>query len=296
MNGYLTFLRGLSEYQQKAQIAYLVFKERWGGSSMEEDILKVQPGSTFSESLGVGACSWEFDLKHYAEEPDLFGTPVFCGDQCTAPFSFRYQHLGSNLSLVITGIAHIGDDGRAMIGTLRCLSDQEKSGSRRRLELAGIDPDTLETVSHNVEVSRRVLYLDYLRALMPQQRRDAIFELAWITWGTASPPLLDHAGLAAELAWLGIWHLGIADKCHAVGPVEFKEGRCTAPLTYPLYGEGEASKYGEGGLGYFVEVHILAGIGNKPGAAGGDISIQDLWWRIESIDDPQDNAIPLIVP
>jgi hypothetical protein len=141
---------------------------------MKEDILKVQPVSTFSESLGVGACSWEFDLKHYAEEPDLIGAPVFRGDQCTAPFSFRYQHLDSNLSLVITGIVYIDDDGSAMIGTLRCLSNQEKSGSRRRLELAGINPDTLGTVSHNVEISRRVPYLDYLRALMPQQRRDAI--------------------------------------------------------------------------------------------------------------------------
>jgi hypothetical protein len=57
MNGYLAFLKGLSEYQQRAQIAHLVFRERWGGFSMEEDILKVQPVSTFTESLGVGACS-----------------------------------------------------------------------------------------------------------------------------------------------------------------------------------------------------------------------------------------------
>ena len=54
-------------------------------------------------------------------------------------------------------------------------------------------------------------------------------------------------------------------------------------------------KYDEDGLGYFVEVHILASIANKPGATGGDISIQDLWWRIESIDDPRGDEIPLIV-
>ena len=71
MNGYLTFLKGLSQYQQRAQIAHLVFRERSGGSSMEEDILKVPAVSSFSESLGVGTASWEFDLKHYAEEPDL---------------------------------------------------------------------------------------------------------------------------------------------------------------------------------------------------------------------------------
>ena len=262
---------------------------------MKEDILKVQPVSTFSESLGVGACSWEFDLKHYAEEPDLIGAPVFREDQCTAPFAFRYQHLDSNLSLVIRGIVYIDDDGSAMIGTLRCLSDQEQSESRRRLKLAGINPDTLKTVSHDVKMSRGVPYLDYLKALMPQQRRDGIFELARVTWGD-TPPLADHARLANELARLGIRNLGTAIYCQQVGPVEFNAGRCTAPVTYPLYGEGEDSKYDEDGLGYFVEVHILANIANKAGAAGGDISIQDLWWHIESIDDPQDDQIPLIVP
>jgi hypothetical protein len=295
MNAYLTFLKGLSEYQQRAQIAHLVFTERWGGSSMEEDILKVQLVSRFIESLGVGACSWEFDLKHYAEEPDLIGAPVFRGDQCTAPFSFRYQHLDSNFSLVITGIVYIDDDGSAMVRTLGCLSDQEKPRSLRRLELAGINPDTLETVSHEVEVSRRIPYLDYLRALVPQQRRDAIFELARLAWGDTLQ-LLDHPRLARELAGRGISDLGIGDKCLEVGPVEFKAERCTAPLTYTLYGEGEALKYDEGSLGYFVEIHILAGIANKAGAGGGDISIQDIWWRIESIDDPQDDGIPLIVP
>ena len=108
--------------------------------------------------------------------------------------------------------------------------------------------------------------------------------------------MLDHPRLAEELARLGIWDLGIADKCLEVGPIEFDADRCTAPLTYPLYGEGEASKYDEDGLGYFVDFRILASIANKPGAAGGDISMQDIWWRIESIDDPHGDEIPLIVP
>jgi hypothetical protein len=163
------------------------------------------------------------------------------------------------------------------------------------LELVGINPDTLETVSHDVGISRRVPYLDYIKALLPQQRRDAIFELARVTWGD-TPPLLNQPRLADEVARLEIWDLDIADKCQEVGPVEFKAGRYTAPLTYPLYGKGEASKYDEGGFGYFVEVHILAGSANKRGAGGGDISIQDIWWRIESIDDPQPDEIPLIVP
>jgi hypothetical protein len=57
-------------------------------------------GSGMTESFGVGACSCRFDFKYYAEEPDLIGAPVFGGNQCTAPFSFRYKHLDSNLSLV----------------------------------------------------------------------------------------------------------------------------------------------------------------------------------------------------
>ncbi len=130
---------------------------------------------------------------------------------------------------------------------------------------------------------------------MPQQRRDAIFDLAQLSWGTDNPRFLDHPKLAPELQRLGISGLGTADRCHQVGPVEFKRGRCTAPLTYPLYGEGELSKYDEGDLGYFVEVHILAGIGNKP-SGGGDISIENMWFRIDSIDDPEDNAVPLLVP
>ena len=76
---------------------------------------------------------------------------------------------------------------------------------------------------------------------------------------------------------------------------EFREGRCTAPLMYPLYGEGELSKYDEGDLGYFVEVHILARIGNKP-SGGGDISIEEMWFRIDSVSDPEENAIPTLVP
>jgi hypothetical protein len=56
---------------------------------------------------------------------------------------------------------------------------------------------------------------------------------------------------------------------------------------YYLYGDGELSKYDEGGSGSFAEVHILAGIGNKPGG-GGEISSENMWFRICSLDDPED--------
>src|SRR5262249_17405528 len=101
--------------------------------------------------------------------------------------------------------------------------------------------------------------------------------------------------LARELARLEMRDLREGDLAHRVGPVVFNGGQCTAPLTYYLYGEGELSKYDEGGSGYFAEVHILAGIGNKPGG-GGDISIENMWFRIYSLDDPKDSGIPLLVP
>jgi hypothetical protein len=293
MNGYLRFLKGLRKYQQRAEIGRLAFSERWAGSSLEEDILQGQAVSSFSETLGVNPRFWKIDLKHYAEEPDSFGAPAFRGDQCTAPFSFRFEHLDHNL--VITGIIYIDDDGSAMIGTLTCLSNQRRSRARRRLVLAGINPDTLETVSHNVEMSRNILYLDYIKALMPQQRRDAIFDLTQLEWGTDNPKFLDHPKLAHELQKLGISDLNESGYAHWVGPVAFNGGRCTAALTYYLYGDGELSKYDEGDLGYYVEVHILAGIGNNP-SGGGDISIENLWFRTALIDGPEDNAIPLLVP
>jgi hypothetical protein len=69
------------------------------------------------------------------------------------------------------------------------------------------------------------------------------------------------------------------------------------PIMYPLYGGGDCGPEINffGSLGYYVEVHLLATIGNKP-EGGGAIWVQDLWFRIESIDDPQDDTIPLLVP
>src|SRR5258708_4385232 len=109
-------------------------------------------------------------------------------------------------------------------------------------------------------------YLDYLEALLPQQRREAIFRLADRAFGAnpggldGHPRFMSHPKLAPELARLEIRHLGIADLYHVVGPVEFVGGGATAPIMYPLYGGGNESSFG-----YYVQVHILAGIGNKSG-------------------------------
>ena len=146
----------LSQYQQRAEIGRLAFTERWGGSSLQEDLLQVPAMIAYSKSLGVNPALWEFDLRHYAEEPDLIGAPVFCEDQCRAPFTFRYEHI-SGKNLVITGIIYVDDNQSALIGTLACSSTEEQSCRARRLVAAGIHPDTLETVSYAMAKLRHKL-------------------------------------------------------------------------------------------------------------------------------------------
>jgi hypothetical protein len=90
MNGYLNFLKSLSEYQQRAEIGHLVFTERLGGSSLEEDLMKMPAVVAFSKTLGVDPNCWTLELKHYAEEADSIGIPVFGADRCWALFRLRY--------------------------------------------------------------------------------------------------------------------------------------------------------------------------------------------------------------
>jgi hypothetical protein len=88
MNGYLRFLKGLSQYQQRAEIGRLAFSERRGRSSLQEDLLLDPAMIAYSKLLGVNPASWEFDLRHYAEEPELIGAPVFCEDEARARLPF----------------------------------------------------------------------------------------------------------------------------------------------------------------------------------------------------------------
>jgi hypothetical protein len=266
MNGYLKFLKSLSQYQQRAEIGHLAFAKRWGGSVLEEELLQDAAIITYSKALGVDPAFWEFDLNQYVEEPDLIGAPVFCEDQCRAPFALCYEHV-SGKNLVITGIIYVEDNKSALIGTLACSSIQEQSCRARRLVAAEeIDPKTLKTVRPYLERQRHSLYLDYLKALLPRQRREAIFDLADVAFGTevarrsgslSSPLFLNHPELAPELARFGIRDLCEADRTHQVGPIEFAAGQCTAPIWYTLYGEGEDSKYDEGGFGHTASRSIF---------------------------------------
>ena len=252
------------------------------------------------------------ELKHYAEEADVIGAAEFGEGQCRAPFRLRYvegedtknqtltvvKDPRSLEDLVVTGMIYVDDNQRAIIGTLAAASTREKSCARERLVAYGIDPDTFKPVSHDAGMAREMPYLDFLQALLPQQRREAIFDLASVVWRAnpggldGNPLFMGHPKLAPELARLGIRELGEGYRCHEVGPVEFAGGRCTAVVLYHLYGGGDGVER----LGYYVQIHILGGIGNKPGG-GGDIRILDLWFRTESIDDPpSDTTQPLLVP
>jgi hypothetical protein len=298
MNGYLTFLKSLSQSQQRALIGRSLFIAGWMGT-LEEDLLKAPAVAAFSKSLGVDPRVWQPEPHHYAEELDLIGTPVFGTSQCRAPFNFRYVAALRSLDrvyddLVISGMIYIDDDQGTMIQTLAASATREPSCARERLTEMGINPDTWEIVAHDAAMASKMPYLKYLEALLPQQRREAIFELADQAWRQDNPLFMDHPALAPELARLKITHLGVTDFCHMVGPVEFCAlGQCTATITYPLYGGGDEDNTSDG---YYAEIDILASIGNRPGG-GGDIRIQDLWFRIESIDDlPSETSDPLLVP
>ena len=80
----------------------------------------------------------------------------------------------------------------------------------------------------------------------------------------------------------------IADLIHSdteCGPVELQEDRCTAPLTYKLYGffpkeEDESSE-----AKYYVEVHILACISDRAPDGTGGLSVEDMSFSIIPIED-----------
>jgi hypothetical protein len=298
MNGYLTFLKKLSPYQQRFELGHLAFTERWN-SSLEKDLLKMPAAVAFSQSLGIDASLWKSELRHYAEDPDVIEMPVFGAGWCRALFTLRYVESIRSLDhshedLLVRGIIGVDDNQRAVIGMLAASSTREESGARGRLVALGVDPETLDTVPFDAKPTRKIPYLGYLQTLLPQQRSEAIYDLAELAWGGGGPKpigFFGHPKLAPELARLEIRDLGIGDRCHQVGPVEFTGGRCTALIRYPLYNAGD----GLDSLGYYVEVHILAGITNKPGG-GGDIQISDLWFRIEDIDEPSEDSIPLLVP
>src|SRR5262245_3091744 len=214
MHGYLTFLKQLTLHQQRSEIGILAFRERWTEYLSDDPLVNdvmLQHSSVvaYSQKLGVAPFNWESDIRDDLQWAEPFGTPVFQADQCLVPFSFRYQYLAQNL--VVHGTTFIDDAGNTLMGIGGCdIESAPALGSsiRERLIALGIDPETREPLPYELydeEMVHKPPYLDYLRALLPKQQKNAIFGLipqpAWL-W--ENPTYLQHPKLAAELKAQGI--------------------------------------------------------------------------------------------
>jgi hypothetical protein len=299
MNGYLEFLKNLTEYQQRAEIGILAFRERWPLFSstdplLDERVLTHHRVAAFSQKLEVDPCSWKSDIRHDIQWAEALGSPTFHGDQCITPFSLRYKYLNQNL--VVSGTTYVDDEGNTLVGIGGCDTAQSfESPARERLISLGIDPDTRLPITYHYyddEMARNIPYFDWLRALLPGQQRDAIFDLIdQPTWLWSNPKYLDRPKLAAELKEHHISNLIFMDGARInIGPVDFSPGRCTVTLAFFL--EEHREHFDD--QGHLVEVHLLTRIENRPGG-GGKISVEDGWMRTQLTNGLEQDPSPLIL-
>jgi hypothetical protein len=224
----------------------------------------------------------------FAIEPIEIGFPRFLDGSCIAPVLFRYENVTysrretvSNLGyqLVLRATVSIDDDGKPMVGSVTCWTNQGKVDAEKKV----------------LTELQKSEYVNYLRALTAINRRNAISELAAAIWGTDNPTLLDHPQLVAALIQLGIADLSNGN-LPDVGPVEFQVDHCTAPIIYTLYSYPSSPNTARSSAlstsfeempeaQYCVKVHILARISDRvatgTGDAGGQLVIEDLWFSIE---------------
>jgi hypothetical protein len=286
MSGYLNFLKSLTVSQQRHEIRRLVASQSQG--SVAEAMLKHPTVVGLNKSLRFHAY-WKIRTKEFGMEAGEIGSPRFSDDLCIAPVLFQYENLTrwtgetvSNLEyqLVVDALVYIDDDGELMVGTVTCWTNQGEVDAEKRA-LNDLQKDG---------------YVNYLRALTPLKRSNAICDLAEHTWGTDNPKFLSHPQLAAALR-----QPSIADLIHSAtecGPVELQEDRCTASIMYKLYGffpkeEDESSE-----AKYYVEVHILACISDRAPAGTGDVagglSVEDMWFSIIPIEDHEATNLMIV--
>jgi hypothetical protein len=284
MNGYLTFLKSLTQYQQRAEIARLVFDPSPYASHPEDELLKSEAESEFGLIAGEDPSKWRVDLKRGAEYREVVEAPVFAADKCTARFLFRY-HSGDR-GIEIPGLIFIDDQRRIQIAHHPCRACSSESLSEDRCRKLGIKPDNDATVrpwqSRTVSFSPcqpPASYLDWLQALLPVPRHDAISDLLQRAWGMENDPPLNDPGLASlvsELIKRGVTVTDLYCDSSYVGSVECKRERCTAHLVYACYAHQKGDD--AAGDGSEVELHVLADITEQP-----DLSIKSIWYRIEAI-------------
>jgi hypothetical protein len=286
MSGYLNFLQSLTDSQQRHEIQRLVASQSQG--SIAEAMLKHPTVVEFNNSLGFQAC-WKIRAMEFGTEAGEIGSPRFSEDFCIAPIFFRYENLThyygwttSNLEyqLVVNAFVYIDDYGEPMLGTVTCSSNQGEVDAEKRI--------LNDLQKHG--------YVDYLRALTPLKRSDAICDLAKHTWETEDSKFLSHPQLAAALRQSSIADLIYSEtEC---GPVELQEDRCTAPITYKLYGFFPKEENENSEAKYYVEVHILACISDRAPSGSADVagglSVEDMSFSIIPIEDHETTNLMIV--
>jgi hypothetical protein len=301
MHGYLTFLKQLTEDQQRSEIGILAFRERWpeylSEDPLVDDVMLQHPSVVaYSQKLGVAPFNWESEIDHDLQWAEPFGSPVFHPGKCLVPFSFRYECLAQRL--VVKGITYVDDLGNTVMSIQGCDIETTPSfqlHTRERLIALGIDAETWEPLPYepyDEEMAHKPLYLEYLRALLPGQQQDAIYHLIRPDWLRENPKYLLHPTLAAEIKAHGMRDLIFMDGARInLGVPDFSAGRCTVPLGFCL--EEDRAHYDD--QGYLVEVHLLVRIENRPGGGGEIAAIEDAWMRTQLHIGTEEDHSPVVI-
>jgi hypothetical protein len=292
---YLKFLQRLTESQQRHEIQQWLFLESSG--SIPKQLLTHPTVVALNKSLD--STYWKFEPGHYRIGATEIDSPRFSERLCIIPVLFRYENLNPsgwpvNLEhkLFVKALVYIDDEGRPMVGTVTCWSNQAEVDAQKA-EFAHL---------------QKAEFLNYLRTLTPVNHRSAIFELARLTWGTDNPSFLGHPQLSAAITQLGIHDLGYGH--HEVGLVELETNYCAAPITYQLYGYladsdpeyfGSVEAYEQyrrieefeaPEAKYYIQVHILACITpSSTGDIGAELSIENMCFSIVPEKDEPTNVI-----
>jgi hypothetical protein len=293
--GYLKFLQSLTESQQRFEIERMVFSKSKG--SVAEELLRHPTIVAFTKSLGFNAY-WEIETEDHGMGAGEIGSPTFSDGFCFVPILFRYKNLNhfrgwtvSNLEykLFVNGWVYVDDDGEPVIDEVSCWSNQAEVDAEQKA----------------LADSQKNGYVNYLRMLTPLNRRNAIFDLAHLTWGIDDPKFLTHPQLCAASTALGIAHLGYLH--HTVGPVELEGDRCKVPITYEfggsLHGKDEllaAKSIDDEVLDtkYYIKIQMLACVSDTPPTSTSDIgcelSIENMWFSIVPIEDYEQSDLTIV--
>ena len=261
MTGYLNFLRSLTDLQQKHSIGVLIRSRSI--KPIPEEMLNHPTVVEFNESLG-----WRPYWKPIKDkfDPDVveIGPADLTGDLCIASITIRYRNLNhyrnstvSNVDyqLTVNALVYIDDEGEPMIGTVTCVGNQD---------LVNAEKEALSELKKNG-------YLNYLRALTPDKRRDAIWDLSDVTWGLDNAEFLSHGELGTALTQAGV-HLIYSE--HEVSPVQLYDDYGTASMSYTFYGYPPREQDEISEAICCVEVNILACISDVSESGSDDVGAQ----------------------